>query len=228
MNKLILFLFLVTIVSCKSETKKPVAENLKVTNKVKKSDSIKIKSKRKSGEPVKEFQKFVENIEKDNWKSDTLRLKKLNYPLIKGKIRLFNNKPFYKIDFNNTELKNSYINLQKYRTYDGRFSDSLDIKLVEKVKTIWGYFYRGEKVNYTIEDGIIEQWEYDNKDIAEKAFFEIRGFAIMSYFNTSPYLFRIDNYIFILHTRAMNFSYGQEKIYKEFKDSFSTIKQIHN
>lgn len=224
MKRTLFFFFLIIFVSCKNETNKTVIKKLQVKKEVNKKDSIKLATNRKIGEPIKEFQKFVINIEENNWFSDTLRLKKVYPHLTKGKLRLFNNRPFYRIDFNNTELKNSFIILKKNRVYNVRFLDSLDIKLVEKVKTIWGYFYRGEKVEDTIEDGIIEQWEYENKELAERAFIEIRDFAVMSYFNTRPYLFRIDNYIFILHTRSMGFSYGQEDIYKEFKDSFSTNK----
>ena len=219
MKKLLLFLFLIIIVSCKKETKKAIIE----IPKVKKIDSTKIPVKIISGEPIKEFQKLVKEIEKDNWFSDTIRLKKKNLysSLINGELKFFHNKPFYKIDFNDTELQNSYISLKKHRTYYGKYSDSLNIELVKKVKTIWGYFYRGKKIKNTIEDGVIEQWEFENEEIAKKAFIEIRSFSDMSYFNTRPYLFRERNLVFILHTRAMYFSYGQEKVYNKFKDLFS-------
>lgn len=74
---------------------------------------------------------------------------------------------------------------------------------------------------------MIEQWEFKNENIARKAFKEISEFAMIAYFNTNPYLFRKENYIFIFHTRAMAFSYGQEDLYLKFKEYFSK-KEINN
>lgn len=216
MKNLLLFFFLIIIVSCNKQAKNTIIKNPKVKKEVKTIDSIKVFEKRNSNQPIKEFQQFVENLEKDNWFSDTLRLKKVDiYSSLKNEnVSLFNKRPFYKIDFKNTEVKHMF----DARIYDGKYADSLNIKVVEKVKTIWGYFYRGKKIENTIEDGVIEQWEYESNELAEKAFIEMDDFSYIAYFNTSPYMYRLDNCIFIFHTRSMGFSYGQKKIFKKFKD----------
>ncbi len=165
------------------------------------------------GKPIMEFVEFVQELEKQNWVSDTIRVESKNlYSLEKKSIKLFNQNPFYKIELENTDVIRAF----NSRPYNGKFADSLDVKLVGKVKSIWSYFYKDSNAKNMITDGVIEQWEYENEGIAEKVFVEIDNFKYIVYFNTEPYLCRKGKYIFIFHTRAMAFSYKQKNIYETF------------
>lgn len=219
MTKITKIIFLLIVFSsCKNEKEKPIIEVLKVKKELIKIDSTKqlLTLKRKFGYPIYEFQTFTKDIEEDKWFSDTVRLKRVNIysSLKKANIKLFNNRPFYRISFNDSEIKKSL----RLHIYNGKYADSLDVNLVMRVKTIWGYFYRGEKKQNTIEDGLIEQWEYESEYLAKEALKEIEEFGRIAYFNTNPYFIRVENYVFIFHTRAMSFSYGQKEIYKKFKN----------
>src|SRR5690606_41462220 len=95
-------------------------------------------------------------------------------------------------------------------------------KALSKVKSIWAYFYRKEPQEKWNSDGLIEQWEFDNKQLALTAYEELDKIALFVYFNTQPYYFTHENFLYIFHTRAMAFSFEQKPVFEMFK---STMKE---
>jgi len=191
-----------------------------------------------SGQPCIEIQKFVEEIDSLGWVSDTSRLNKVGIysELNRKQVKYFNNKPFYKIDFENSDLF-SYYNYEPIRIVSDSIEiendsvnnyyrspiemafDSIDIELFRNAKSIWAYFYREKDAVEWISDGIIKQWEFDNSKNAEIALKQIQRAGSMMYFNTTPYYKQIDNKVIIFHTRAMAFSYDQRKLFERFKNT---------
>ncbi|CAL2101704.1 conserved protein of unknown function [Tenacibaculum sp. 190130A14a] len=169
--------------------------------------------------PIPELIEFVKEIEKSNWIPDTLRLRKKRLYEYLGEKTLFSDYPFYKIDYQNTDLKRA-------NDFDpkllNKLSTKLDIKLFKNAKSIWGYFYRDKNGGNTISDGIIEQWEFENEEEAKKALEQIQPAGHFVYFNTMPFHCRIKNYLITFRTRAMMFSYDQKKIFEEFKNKNCT------
>lgn len=166
-------------------------------------------SKIKANPPSEELQKFVAEIEKAGWISDTSRINStgIYQELNDSNIRLFKNHPFYFIEFENSHI---------YQAYQGDMNDKTALNHLKKVKTIWGYFYRDKDATDWITDGIIEQWEFETNDQAEKALNIIRPNGSYIFFNTHPYFCRIKNYMIIFHTRAMAFSYDQKPLFEKF------------
>jgi len=190
-----------------------------------------------SGQPCIEIQEFVEEIESLGWIPDTSRLNKVGIykELNRKQVKFFNNRPFYKINFENSDLFTYYnyepirivsdsIEVENDSAYNYYRSpievafDSVDIEFFRSVKSIWAYFYRKKDAVEWISDGIIKQWEFDNSDNAELAMKQIQKAGSFMYFNTTPYYCRIDNKVIIFHTRAMAFSYDQRKIFEKFKN----------
>jgi len=190
-----------------------------------------------SGQPCIEVQEFVAEIESMGWIPDTSRLNKVGIyrELNRKQIKYFNNRPFYKIDFENSDLftgynyepirivsdsvetENDSLN-NYYRSPIEMAFDSVDIELFRNAKSIWAYFYREKDADECVSDGIIKQWEFDNSKNAELAMKQIQKAGSMMYFNTTPYYYRIDNKVIIFHTRAMAFSYDQRKLFERFKN----------
>jgi hypothetical protein len=214
-----------TICSCQmtEKKKKTISKENTDIKVVQKKDSIHSNIENKTDRdyaslPIPELLDFVIQIEKMNWKPDTLRLKKVDfYNYLKQKT-LFNNYPFYKISFHDTEMKKTY-------EYDSELllkqsnipKNKVDIELFKDVKSIWGYFYRGNKIGNSISDGVIEQWEFNTEEDAERALNQIKLAGHLVYFNTIPFHCRIKNYLFTFRTRAMTFSLEQEIVFEKFK-----------
>jgi len=194
-----------------------------------------------SGQPCIEIQEFVEEIESLGWIPDTSRLNKIRIysELNRKQIKYFNNRPFYKIDFENSDLFTSYnyehIKIVSdstetendsannyYRSPIEITFDSVDIELFRNAKSIWAYYYRKKDAVEWISDGIIKQWEFDNSINAELAMNQIQKAGSIMYFNTMPFYYRIDNKVIIFYTRAMAFSYDQRKLFEKFKNKNCT------
>lgn len=163
--------------------------------------------------PCIELQEFVIEIEKLNWVSDPARLNKVRIydELEKQKVEYFNGRPFYPIYFENSRLNKMY-DVEFYRSH----FDSLDVELFKGVKNIWGYFYRDKDAVEWISDGVIEQWEFESENQADKALKQIQGPGFIIYFNTNPYFCRLRNKLIIFQSRAMAFSYDQKAIFEKF------------
>lgn len=166
-----------------------------------------------SNAPCIELQEFVVDIENIKWVSDTNRLKKagLYRELNRQKVKHFNDKPFYPISFENSQLSRTYSS-----EMEDVYFDSLDFELFKGVQNIWGFFYRDKEATDWITDGVIEQWEFENEDKANQALQQIRRPGSIIYFNTNPYFCRIRNMLIIFQTRAMAFSYDQKPIFEKF------------
>lgn len=224
-NKLIILaLSLLTINSCQKNKNKPnsVKSNIDKVYQVNDPDSIKTNVKKTINRvygsvPIPELIDFVREIEKSDWNPDTLRLKKIDYYSYLKEKTLFNEYPFYKIKYENTEIKrtNEY-EPELLKEQSNNSKNQVDIELFKNVKSIWGYFYRGKKIGNSISDGVIEQWEFNNEEDAEKALNQIRPAGHLVYFNTMPYHYRIKNYLITFRTRAMAYSYEQRKVFEQF------------
>jgi hypothetical protein len=176
-------------------------------------------------QPCEEFQKFVKDIEKLNWVSDTTRInRKRIYPELKSdEISYFNNRPFYHITFENSGI-NIFFSLSPYLS-EIHF-DSTHYELFKSVKKIWGYYYRDQADSDWISDGVIEQWQFEDEYLAQKALEKVKENGSIIYFNTKPYFCRLRNNLIFFHTRASAFSYDQKHVFKKFiEDNTSIITQ---
>jgi len=185
----------------------------KLTKKVKPEKADSVSKQIITNVPSIELQEFVVDIEKMNWVSDITRLKKVSIykELNREKIKYFNNRPFYTISFKNSRLKNAY-----NTSMDKSHFNSLDFKLFKGVKSIWGYFYRDKKGTNWISDGVIEEWEFETENQADKAFKKMLKVGDFIYFNTNPYFCKIRNKLIIFQARAMAFSHDQKPLFEKF------------
>lgn len=77
--------------------------------------------------PSMAFRKFVQEIEKDGWGSDTARVKQLNmYNLNNAELRMQKKLPFYALSYDETGVE---------QIIDGNESEALS-----KVHQIWAYY----------------------------------------------------------------------------------------
>lgn len=158
--------------------------------------------------PSDRFIQFAEEIKKEGWIPDMERLKNVGiYPeLSRVKFFFFEEKPFFNIDLNETQIERvrEELNDETYQVF-------------KKVKNIWGYFYRRKKDKHTISDGVIEEWQFASKNDAVISFDEIKKIGgNLVFFNTTPYFLVRDRSLYIFHTRAMAFSYDQKYIFEKF------------
>jgi len=173
----------------------------------------------KTNGPSVELISFTKVLNDLDWRADPNRLKKVSgYKELKNNnLEFFDSIPFYRIEFNNARL-----NSKLFKT---RFAkrDEFDFEIFKNAKSIWGYFYRGEKKGDIISDGVIEQWEFNNTSYAKKAFDLMKKSGFEIYFNTNPYFFRVENKLYVFQTRAMMFSLDDQiNIYKLFVEKNSS------
>jgi hypothetical protein len=159
-----------------------------------------------AGAPLTALQTFVADLEQSGWLSDTVRVRKVSaYTELKSApIQYFNNRPFYAMGFEGSEIHQS----------EG--SVSLDQTLFGNVRSIWAYFYRKKGATEWISDGVIEQWEFENSHLATEAMQQLAPVGDEVYFNTTPYFCRIQQYLIIFHTRSNAFSYDQAPLFEQF------------
>lgn len=188
-------------------------DTIELTKEIK-SEKVDLVSKQViTNAPCIELQEFIIDIEKLKWVSDIDRLNKVGIygELDRQKIKYFNDRPFYSINFENSRFNKAY-----NKGMNKRHFDSLDFELFKGVNNIWGYFYRDKEATDWISDGVIEQWEFETINQASKALKQILRPGFIVYFNTNPYFCRIRNKLIIFQTRAMAFSYDQKPIFKKF------------
>jgi hypothetical protein len=166
-------------------------------------------------QPSPTFIAFTQEIELLNWVDDTNRLNKQHfYPQLKRKsVLFFEGQAFYPIQFEESKIYNYY-----HHGDINRKTTLLDIDLFRKATHIWGYFYRRTPVESWNSDGIIEQWEFPDSILAQKALeiLKNRQVSNMLYFNIQPYFARFENSLYIFHSRASAFSYDQEAVFDKF------------
>jgi len=207
-------LILISLISCNNRSeasKKANTETIKNLN-----QSIKDSTEYKSiNRPTKYFILLINELKKDNWSHDSLRLKKVaGYNLSSDDLFFFENIPFYKLRYDNSVFKK--LNNRRFlKNYDD--VDSTEILLFNKVENIWRYYYRKNIQERLIPDGVIEQWEFKNRQSALASKKVLDKIFPEPYFNTNPYHIVIDNFLFIFHTRAMAFSYEQKEHYEKFQ-----------
>ncbi len=168
--------------------------------------------------PCEALQGFVHTIESMGWVSDPERLQKVPiYEFLNREKRsYFNERPFYAISFENSNLYNACTK-RAFRV------DSSEIPLFEGVDNIWGYFYREKGATNWISDGVIEQWEFPSEAHADKALSRIMDIGFKVYFNTNPYFCRINNKLIIFQSRAMAFSFDQRPLFEKFDKDYTPI-----
>lgn len=153
--------------------------------------------------PSMAFRKFVQEIEKDGWGSDTARVKQLNmYNLNNAELRMQKNLPFYALSYEETGVE--------------QIIDGNDAEALSKVQQIWAYYYRDKTHAYIISDGVIEEWQFEDASSAEAAFNAINRQKTNLYFNTEPYFYQMKTSIYVFHTRAMAFSFDQKRVFEKF------------
>lgn len=222
MNRLVIIFVLIFCFSCKNEKQdSPIFDTDYKTIVPKdsivfhKRTEIDEETKVLDGMPIPQFIEFANEIELGRWKCDTARAKKV-YGLGKdssGKIVFFDSKPFYKFTFENTTVGR----ISKIDYFKDKL-EGFNVEVFEKAKSVWMYFYRDDIDDNWIEDGIVEQWEFESNELAIIAYNDIRKKSPqVFFFNTTPYFYQFNNYLFIFHTRAMAFSYDQKKVFEDFK-----------
>lgn len=153
--------------------------------------------------PSMAFRKFVQDIEKDGWGSDTARVKQLNmYNLNSAELRMQKKLPFYALSYEETGVE---------QIIDGNESVALS-----KVQQIWAYYYRDKTHQYIISDGVVEEWQFEDASNAEVAFNAFNRQKTNLYFNTEPYFYQINSSVYVFHTRAMAFSIDQKRVFEKF------------
>jgi hypothetical protein len=205
-----IFIFILIVYSCKNDAKKKnINDQQSLIDKIAKHDKL----SNNSDEPNHYFIKLVDTLTKLGWHADTNRINKTGIysDLKKSKIKIFDNKPFYKIKISENMLFYG-------ENAANSTADEIDFELFRKVKTIWGYFYRQKVESDWIEDGVIEQWKFESQNEAILALNNLKKAYPMPYFNTEPYYSQVDNYLFIFHTRAAAFSYKQKAFYELFNN----------
>ena len=212
MKKITTILILTLLLSCNQMDHSKKAEAAPIENdtseivRAKKTESL------DTNAPCIELQTFVADIEKLNWVADTNRIKKGLYRELKQqKMHYFNERPFYPISFDDSEVNSGYSEGMVIGE-----AESFDLELFKGVKNIWGYFYRDKTATDWIADGVIEQWEFATEAQATKALNQIQPIGSLIFFNTNPYFCTISNKLIIFHTRAMAFSYAQKPIFEKF------------
>jgi hypothetical protein len=153
--------------------------------------------------PSRAFRKFVKEIEKDGWGSDTARVKQLgSYNLNNAELRMQKNLPFYSLSYEDTRVD---------EIIDGNEAEALS-----KVQQIWAYYYRDKTHQYIISDGVIEEWQFEDASNAEAACNAFNRQKNNLYFNTEPYFYQINSSVYVFHTRAMAFSIDQKRVFEKF------------
>lgn len=149
------------------------------------------------------FRKFVQDIEKDGWGSDTARVKQLNmYNLNTAELRMQKNLPFYALSYEQSGVE--------------QIIDGNDAEALSEVQQIWAYYYRDKTHQYIISDGVIEEWQFEDASSAEAAFKAFNRQKTNLYFNTEPYFYQIRSSVYVFHSRAMAFSIDQKRVFEKF------------
>lgn len=164
--------------------------------------------------PSEEFVAFTREICDMGYKSDHERL------LSKGLYSYLNNlQPF---SVNNEKFYKPALPYSRLCWYDElhRRSEELSTDILYNPQCIWAYFYRDTIDDEMIEDGVFEEWIFTDDEEAEKAYQVMREVSYLMYFNTMPYCIKYKNKIYVLHTRAMAFSFPQREVYDKLVDYF--------
>lgn len=212
MKSILLLCLLLLAISChEKKTKPPTHATVDQP-----SDNRPIVREKSADGPTHELQELVVALDSLGFKSDTSRVKRLkNYrELLDGKIQLFGMVPFYKIAKEKSEVL-------WWNTMVRNASDSIDTEIFRTAESAWLYFYQKRETASWVSDGVIEQWKFKDEATAQIALAKLNSRYPFPYYNTSPYYIANGSYLYIFHTRAMAFSYGQKDIFQLFRQIIS-------
>lgn len=163
--------------------------------------------------PTEAFFSLIEKLESQGYSSDSLRAKKVYSELKQKNTTIIDDKTFYKLNPNESRIITANL-IDKY------LESEESLNLFKNAEDVWVYFYSSQtksKDNY-IEDGIIEQWEFNSKETATTAINKLNSVYPMPFFNTQPYYVQSGNILYVFHTRADMFSYKQKEFFNLFKE----------
>lgn len=183
-----------------------------------------------------ELLELAKKIDSSGYLYDSIKLRKSYRHFDSVKILTLDGYLFYETKITNTV---PFTTLKSVRSRVGRKAkedmDSLelqefhvrkakmvmDVNLLEKVQSIYSYHYVLKKTTTsgplrTFEDGIIEQWQFESKEVAKMAGEEIGKKAVFAYFNRGAHVCYLNNYVYIFHSRASAFYTTLEKFFDWF------------
>ena len=166
---------------------------------------------------------LVKHIDSSGYSFDTLRS---YYRNKKIKTILVDNYVFYHVSYEQSipyyysqMIKNDTINF-KHNFYK---QFNLNSKTFNKVEKIICYFFskkaplveNGEK---WYVDGMIEEWCFPDNNLAKQASEELgaSGNQTVMYFNCGAFVCFVENYMYVMHTRASLFMYSIKPFFKKF------------
>ncbi|MCE2998135.1 MAG: hypothetical protein ACK5RG_19575 [Cyclobacteriaceae bacterium] len=204
---LLLSLFLLAI-SCREKKTKPATQATVDQPSANRS----IVREKSADVPTHEFQSLVVALDSLGFKSDTSKVKRLkNYrELVDGKIQCFGMFPFYKIAKEKSEIL-------WWNTRVRNAGDSIDTEIFRTAESAWLYFYQKRETASWVSDGVIEQWKFKDEATTQFALTKLNSKYPFPYYNTNPYYIANGSCLYIFHTRAMAFSYGQKDIFQLFR-----------
>lgn len=210
----ILLVVLIIAVGCKNDELPPENESgYKSVINTTETDSV---IKLPSAEPSQILVGFIQEIENQDWISDTTRVKKIGlYGLQDVNIQLFHGYPFYDLKYDQTTVYDAF-------QYDPTNDQKEAGKALSQASQIWGYYYQDKNGDNFISDGMIEQWVYADTLKSGLAFKYLEKHVNNIYFNTMPFIYQMDESIFIFHARAMAFSYDQKPLFKLFVEKMDS------
>lgn len=157
-----------------------------------------------SNQPSGTFIAFAKELKKQQLVPDTERVKRhRHYPeLDPARVSEFRRLPFYPISPEKSKL------YEKAQKKPG--------SKVETVQSIWAYFYREKDARIMVTDGVIEEWQFPDKQIADRVLRQFIDLRDAAFFNTIPYYCRQENRVYVFHARAALFSDHQKDVFERF------------
>lgn len=173
--------------------------------------------------PTIYFLNFTDYLDSMGYNADTIRAKKVSQQLSNATIVRFGDKPFYIVNPTKHEIQSGWESLNGNYYYDS-LKTNLDYNIFLKPTSIFAYYYREDKNETLIEDGIIEEWQFKTDTEATHALTELNKAVVgkmkikdLVYFNTSSFTLQKDNYLYIFNTRAAAFHITLRKFFQTFK-----------
>jgi len=167
--------------------------------------------------PSTYFVGFTNYLDSAGYISDSSRARKVSpRDLSNSRIIIIDSKPFFVISPINHDVLLSKESLKGNYIFDTMV---VDYDIFRKPTSILAYYYRQNIKSTTIEDGVIEEWNFASESEAKKAMSQLNKVHDLVYFNTRSFLFQTKNYLYIFHTRASAFDITLRKFYKTFKQN---------
>lgn len=180
--------------------------------------------------PSDQFIKLVKFMDSCNYIWDTSRIKVIS-PIVPKKYVIIDNKLFYKMAADESEIVNYYNNHKDYKPINPDINESnsndtddpkkkglVDVRIFSNPNAIWGYYYRNRSEKILITDGFVEQWEFRTSNEAINTYNEINKTKSYIFFNTESYCYLNEKNVYVFHCRAMAFSFQLKKFYEYLKN----------